>query len=176
MKRYIKSAGYYGYSMSNNAVEAYENGEKPLSKWTKSDILTELEENGVSPDIISLAKSLKLSDLKEIFLYKSSWHHTSKMYNRTDFYAVDDQLSMSDIQSYLNQKEPTPVEKMIHLYKFYVDGKSYYGICTNGHTCYIYDNGVVRKISQRLRASDIWPCDDDIPNVQDIYDKLVSSI
>ena len=32
-------SGYYGYSMSNNAVEAYENGERPLSKWRKSDIL-----------------------------------------------------------------------------------------------------------------------------------------
>ena len=25
--------------MSNNAVEAYENGERPLSRWRKSDIL-----------------------------------------------------------------------------------------------------------------------------------------
>ena len=32
-------AGYSGYSMSNNAVAAYENGEKPLSKWKKADIL-----------------------------------------------------------------------------------------------------------------------------------------
>lgn len=28
-------AGYSGYSMSNNAVDAYESGEKPRSKWTK---------------------------------------------------------------------------------------------------------------------------------------------
>lgn len=27
-------AGYKGWAMSNNAVAAYENGEKPLSKWT----------------------------------------------------------------------------------------------------------------------------------------------
>lgn len=32
-------AGYYGYSMSNNAVEAYENGEMPISKWTKKEIV-----------------------------------------------------------------------------------------------------------------------------------------
>lgn len=31
-------AGYNGFSMSNNAVAAYEDGEKPLSKWTKADI------------------------------------------------------------------------------------------------------------------------------------------
>lgn len=26
-------AGYQGYSMSNNAVQAYKHGEKPRSKW-----------------------------------------------------------------------------------------------------------------------------------------------
>ena len=31
-------AGYCGYSMSNNAVDAYNNGEKPISKWKKQDI------------------------------------------------------------------------------------------------------------------------------------------
>ena len=31
--------GYHGYSMSNNAKEAYENGEMPLSKWTKTAII-----------------------------------------------------------------------------------------------------------------------------------------
>ena len=34
-------AGYSGFSMSNNAVDAYDNGEKPLSKsyWTISAVL-----------------------------------------------------------------------------------------------------------------------------------------
>lgn len=32
-------AGYHNYSMSNNAVAAYENGEMPLSKWSKKAIL-----------------------------------------------------------------------------------------------------------------------------------------
>lgn len=32
-------SGYNGFSMSNNAVSAYENGLKPYSKWTKCDIL-----------------------------------------------------------------------------------------------------------------------------------------
>lgn len=31
--------GYIGYSMSVRAAEAYQSGEKPLSKWSKSDIL-----------------------------------------------------------------------------------------------------------------------------------------
>ena len=33
------NSGYSGYSMSNNAVNAYENGEMPLSKWTKDCLL-----------------------------------------------------------------------------------------------------------------------------------------
>ena len=37
-------AGYCGYSMSNNAVDAYNNGEKPISKWKKQDILSEIQE------------------------------------------------------------------------------------------------------------------------------------
>ena len=36
-------AGYREYSMSNNAVAAYENGENPLSKQTKKEILEEVE-------------------------------------------------------------------------------------------------------------------------------------
>lgn len=30
----VQKAGYYGFSMSNNAVEAYDSGEMPISKWT----------------------------------------------------------------------------------------------------------------------------------------------
>lgn len=40
-------AGYFGYSMSNNAVEAYENGSKPFSKWTKADILELIEDENL---------------------------------------------------------------------------------------------------------------------------------
>jgi hypothetical protein len=36
-------AGYNGWSMSNNAVDAYENGEMPLSKWNKEAILDAIE-------------------------------------------------------------------------------------------------------------------------------------
>lgn len=33
------NSGYFGWSMSRNAVAAYEDGEKPRSKWTKAAIL-----------------------------------------------------------------------------------------------------------------------------------------
>ena len=76
-------AGYCNFSMSNNAVAAYQGGERPISKWTKESILTYFN-NDKTRKIFS---ELKVTDLKEILLEVSSWHHTSKNYNRTDFYS-----------------------------------------------------------------------------------------
>lgn len=83
-------AGYNGWSMSNNAVAAYEDGEKPLSKWTKTDIFDEIENQKVKLKC-SMEKLRKLpaKALKEVCLTYSSWHHTSNHYNRTDFYSLD---------------------------------------------------------------------------------------
>ena len=78
-------AGYDGYSMSNNARYAYENGEKPLSKWAKKDII-----EVVGQDVINRnpqLKALKLKELRALFLTQTAWHHTSKFYNETNFYA-----------------------------------------------------------------------------------------
>ena len=47
-RRENKMAGYNGWSMSNNAVMAYKDGEKPLSKWTKKDILDAIEKQAVN--------------------------------------------------------------------------------------------------------------------------------
>lgn len=83
-------AGYNGWSMSNNAVAAYEDGEKPLSKWTKTDILDAIEEQEVKLKCsIEKLKKLPIKVLKEICLTYSSWHHTSNHYNKTDFYSLD---------------------------------------------------------------------------------------
>lgn len=87
-------AGYHGYSMSNNAIAAYWSGEKPISKWTKKEIIDALAEavsNGeieLKADIIKIEK-MPVKTLKEACLYRSSWHHTSSRYNRTDFYSLD---------------------------------------------------------------------------------------
>ncbi len=37
-------AGYDGYRMSNNAVQAYEDGEMLMSKWTKTAIIASTKE------------------------------------------------------------------------------------------------------------------------------------
>lgn len=79
-------AGYdWKNGMSNNAVDAYENGEKPLSKWNKTEILNAISELGWNADLF---KGFKVSDLKEVLLEESSWHHTSKFFNETSFYQI----------------------------------------------------------------------------------------
>lgn len=83
-----KGNGYSGYSMSNNAVEAYKNGEKPMSKWTKAAILERAEE--ISPEKAKLLRIIPVGALRSHLLIYTAWHHTSSQYNKTDFYAVDE--------------------------------------------------------------------------------------
>lgn len=87
-------AGYNGYSMSNNAIQAYKDGERPISKWTKTAILDAIAQAVTTGDLvlkcdIKAIKTLPINVLKDIALYKSSWHHTSSHYNKTDFYSLD---------------------------------------------------------------------------------------
>lgn len=82
------NSGYNGYSMSNRAVEAYSNGEKPLSKWTKAEIISAVSE--LDPVKAELLKHVKALTLKEKVLYCSSWHHTSSRFNKTNFYRIDE--------------------------------------------------------------------------------------
>lgn len=87
-------AGYYGYSMSNNAVDAYGNGEMPFSKWNKKTIMEGIKER-VAEGELSLQCSMEalgklpVKALKECCLYCSSEHHTTKYYNMTEFYSLD---------------------------------------------------------------------------------------
>lgn len=88
-------AGYYGYSMSNNACAAYEAGMMPRSKWTKKAImyrvaiLSEEEEIELLPERIKELSGMKVAVLRELLLRCREWHHTSSRYNCTDFYDVD---------------------------------------------------------------------------------------
>lgn len=113
-------SGYKGYSMSNNAVQAYNNGERPLSKWTKSDIISAVK-TAVSDGTITITykaddlKQLRVSVLRNVSLKRSSWHHTSSHYNRTDFYALDysalERLTLDDIKDIADVKEEKPTVK-----------------------------------------------------------------
>lgn len=85
--------GYVGWSMSVRAQEAYDEGEMPLSKWSKSvllDVIHEYKDCNELDFDIELLKKITLKTLKDRFLKYSSWHHTSKFCNCTDFYAIDE--------------------------------------------------------------------------------------
>lgn len=70
--------GYIGYSESERSAAAKEEGEWPISHCKR--ILK--EETGITFDT-------KFLDLR---FDPSSWHHTSKNYNRTNFYKVSEMI------------------------------------------------------------------------------------
>ena len=107
--------GYDGWSMSNNARSAYANDKRPLSRWTKSDILDVCENlaklNDIELDYGKLSK-LNLFTLKQLLVY-SEWHHTGKFFNRTDFYEVSlDRLQGLIERGYPNQQAPAKAKSV----------------------------------------------------------------
>ena len=111
-KKVVKEAGYNWHAgMSNNAVTAYNNGEKPLSKWKKSDIINAIKDIEISDyekkefnyteagkeAFIEHIQKLPLIKLRKM-LDQSSYHHTGKYYNLTYFYKMPDNLG--DILAY----------------------------------------------------------------------------
>lgn len=99
-----RNSGYdWSEGMSNRAVQAYEDGAKPKSKWTKTAIVCAVLEN---LDPISVEDCAKLRAgidghtvawLRDNMLSYDSWHHTSSAYNRTDFWTVKD----CDLEEYM---------------------------------------------------------------------------
>lgn len=80
-----KGKGYKkDQSMSINASLAYLNGEMPKSKWNKKAVI-EFLENEDRPDLVEKAQPLPYYVLAQ-YLKCTSWHHTSKFYNQTDFW------------------------------------------------------------------------------------------
>lgn len=70
-------AGYNGFSMSNNAIQAYKNKERPISKWTKTAIFDAIAQAVTTGELvlkcdIKTIKTLPIKILKDIALYRSS--------------------------------------------------------------------------------------------------------
>ena len=83
---------YQGYDwsrgMSNNAVAAYEAGEKPMSKWTNAAINEAIDnDSGASSEVAERLKALPKEAKQAMLLEYASWHHTGKYYNRTRFFS-----------------------------------------------------------------------------------------
>ena len=87
------NSGYIGYSMSRRAAEAYEDGEMPKSKWTKKAMVAAIQSYCDEFDMLfdpDLLKGMRKDEVFERFFHESSWHHTSKFFNETDFYKLDE--------------------------------------------------------------------------------------
>lgn len=96
---------YIGQKMSERAAIAYENGEKPLSKWTKTAIINTVLDYRDDFEYDELNKYSK--DVLKCFLTYSSWHHTGSYFNNTDFYSLDEdfiELSKKEIVEVLNNR------------------------------------------------------------------------
>ena len=119
-------AGYYGYSMSNNAIDAYENGEKPRGKWKKSEIVdaigAAINSGEICPKcekIMFYLYGIPAKYLRDLCLRRSSWHHTSSWYNETDFYSIDydgiERMTEEQIKCYIDninkKKKVEPTEE-----------------------------------------------------------------
>ncbi len=87
-------AGYYNYSMSNNAVLAYKKGLLPASKIP-----------GVPASLV------------KPFCQPTEWHHTSSKYNRTDFYNPDEVRAIFGLQSHGNIKANPAAVAALDQYK-----------------------------------------------------------
>lgn len=113
-------AGYHGYSMSNNAIQAYNSGKRPWSRWTKTLILEDVKALTIDAheeceedkeELESLKKKFKVLSkcstdiLRKHLLKYTGWHHTSSRYNKTDFYEVDEDIFLTvrekDIQDWI---------------------------------------------------------------------------
>lgn len=90
------NSGYIGWSMSVRAAAAYDDGEMPKSKWTKSLMLAAIarciDDNDIDicEDAANYLWKMTKPELFDRFFYQSSWHHTGKYFNVTDFYSVDE--------------------------------------------------------------------------------------
>ncbi len=82
--------GYAGFSMSNRAVDAYDRGEKPYSKWLKAEMLDAVED--LNPTIHDKCKRLSAPELRRILLVPQGWHHTSIFLNKTEFYSIREDI------------------------------------------------------------------------------------
>lgn len=85
-------AGYVGKSMNVRAAEAYDAGEKPIYKWTKSAILAAIEDYCYQfdlkmPDEIG---HMQKKELLDTFIEYKSWHHTGAGLRETEFYGLSE--------------------------------------------------------------------------------------
>ena len=95
---------YIGQSMSVNAAIAYSSGEKPLSQWTKTEILERIK-SCYGEEVASFCKNFSVNFLKEKFLFQSSWHHTGKFFSETKFFYFEESFEKEEIFQMKEEKK-----------------------------------------------------------------------
>lgn len=82
-----RNKGYQGWSRSVRAAEARDNGEAPLSHWTKAAIIAAIAEV-FGDDVAGQASLANRSSLRRWRLEKSGWHHRGSYCRPVDFYRL----------------------------------------------------------------------------------------
>lgn len=111
------NSGYSGWAMSNRAREAYENGEMPKSKWTKAAILGGIAEvidgeyTELPEGFVEFLGAMTKQELFDEFVEWTSWHHTSKFANATDFYEINEYNVYHAVDEFANFAEQIKGER-----------------------------------------------------------------
>lgn len=150
--------GYIRKSISERGLEAYQNGEKPKSVWTKALILQEIKPL-VDKEKYILFSKIKKNILIENFLYQSSWHHTSKFYNKTNFYSLDTSaiekittLELEELSKEKKKEEKTKIPVLAE-YSEYIGTKKNFSILKYKEYGYIEGNTFTNLHGKKKRVS-----------------------
>jgi hypothetical protein len=154
-------SGYIGSSLSCGAAEAYASGERPISEWSKDKMIQRIiylsDNSFTKEDLHIFSKEF----LAQTFLYKSSWHHTSKFANETDFFSVDEDkvndLSLEQLRSMFlkfksekKSKKDTPILKKGSIKYRQWEGSSRHGkFVTHEEPCIIINNWCYLKTRKK---------------------------
>lgn len=142
-------AGYSGQSMSVRARNAYNSGEMPKSKWTKTEILNSLSDMfGEIP--ASGFKQFSKDTLFTGVCRYLSWHHTGKYANETSFYSV----SYEDALEFAHEHNIESMKGIL---------EKEYDTVTNSRTSFVSDDN----------KDDL---EDRIKNIHEIYSTLLRHI
>ena len=110
--------------MSRNAVEAYDKGRMPISKWTKTTVMGRIQK--AYPKSAEAFGKMTLAFLREHFLVNTEWHHTSDYFNATDFYTFNAFLSPDELEAITAEwKRRTEAKRLAVKYKRQLSDENY---------------------------------------------------
>ena len=168
-------AGYIGCSLSEGASDAYSRGERPLSKWSKQDIINEVVDLSDGRFNKSELKKFTKQVLQDAFLSKSSWHHTSRCANITDFYSINElkleEIALDELNAIAERsaqaeteiKKPTQIKKGKIAYEEWEGSRrhgkfvQHEGYClVIGNWCYLEDGKKKDRFGTHVKLVTIY--------------------